>query len=550
MKLTKNQLTKIIRQQLNEANLDYAIDSTEEAKEFATFLMMKYEKYAADKNITRKDLSSEKKLTALMKSSKLKKAWNTYGSDFIRKKKSRLGIGAFGIGKKGREFLGGKEQVEKFKSDLKAPTSKTPAVIFTTKLSKIPGRDDKIMQSFARKKYGTAAARTIMRGIKLAIPEGHGGVIHFNRPDKNGYSYPTSFEFGRYGHGFSRKGSCRDLSTDLASGWIDNLADGIGSVYKTVTGQKKEFFPIASKSEGNQFRRWVNDNHPDLAVAKTDEDVVFGLFRKKVKGLDLDPAGAYNNANVKQAWKLLGKEYMKHLKDEDEVLHREYKRRKYRENVNPQRDAMYKRDKKGKYIRTKDKKLIRKGIATVGLVAVGHTVIKDHKSYRVKLVPSENGEYYEFEDMAAAMKKVRAIFRTRLGDRGYRETRDAPPYVIVNGCDIRKAREYATKGDQCMPYLVIPGTILRTLNQILTTSREGFENCGSFAMNVIRASKGRAPMTFYNRPIVFSTPEQMGYLTMLQFPKDSINPDVELYQDERFKGTREYTGGYMSDFES
>jgi hypothetical protein len=50
--------------------------------------------------------------------------------------------------------------------------------------------------------------------------------------------------------------------------------------------------PFKSKSEGDAFREWVNDNHQDVA-----------------EELDLDRSGSYNNEYIKKAWSRLYKEY-------------------------------------------------------------------------------------------------------------------------------------------------------------------------------------------------------------------------------------------------
>lgn len=50
--------------------------------------------------------------------------------------------------------------------------------------------------------------------------------------------------------------------------------------------------PFKSRLEGNKFRKWVNDNYPDIA-----------------KDIDLDRTGSYNNAYIKKAWSKLNKEY-------------------------------------------------------------------------------------------------------------------------------------------------------------------------------------------------------------------------------------------------
>ena len=50
--------------------------------------------------------------------------------------------------------------------------------------------------------------------------------------------------------------------------------------------------PFTNAQEGNQFRKWVNDSHPDVA-----------------RRLDLDPTGSHNNRYIAAAWKELGQQY-------------------------------------------------------------------------------------------------------------------------------------------------------------------------------------------------------------------------------------------------
>lgn len=50
--------------------------------------------------------------------------------------------------------------------------------------------------------------------------------------------------------------------------------------------------PFKNKKEGNKFRRWVNDEHPDVA-----------------KEVDLDRSGAYNNSYILKAYEILKEIY-------------------------------------------------------------------------------------------------------------------------------------------------------------------------------------------------------------------------------------------------
>lgn len=51
--------------------------------------------------------------------------------------------------------------------------------------------------------------------------------------------------------------------------------------------------PFKSHGEGNDFREWVNDNHPEYA-----------------RSVDLDPEGPFNNRTIVSAWNKYGEEYI------------------------------------------------------------------------------------------------------------------------------------------------------------------------------------------------------------------------------------------------
>ena len=52
--------------------------------------------------------------------------------------------------------------------------------------------------------------------------------------------------------------------------------------------------PFKNETEGNVFRKWVNDKYPDYA-----------------KSIDLDPSGSHNNAYIRKAWQKYGTEFEK-----------------------------------------------------------------------------------------------------------------------------------------------------------------------------------------------------------------------------------------------
>ena len=57
---------------------------------------------------------------------------------------------------------------------------------------------------------------------------------------------------------------------------------------------------LKNSTEGNAFRKWVNDNHTDYA-----------------KSIKLDPTGKYNNAYIRKAYQKYGTEYAKALSDQE-----------------------------------------------------------------------------------------------------------------------------------------------------------------------------------------------------------------------------------------
>ena len=76
-----------------------------------------------------------------------------------------------------------------------------------------------------------------------------------------------------------------DLETENVENKIDNLLSekdgGFGSF-------------ITNAEQGNEFRQWVNDNHPEVA-----------------KNIDLDASGSFNNSYIKKAWSQLGSDFAK-----------------------------------------------------------------------------------------------------------------------------------------------------------------------------------------------------------------------------------------------
>jgi len=62
--------------------------------------------------------------------------------------------------------------------------------------------------------------------------------------------------------------------------------------------------PFKTTTEGNAFRKWVNDNHSDYA-------------KNMGNGWKLDPTGKFNNAYIRKAYQKYGTEYSKALTDQE-----------------------------------------------------------------------------------------------------------------------------------------------------------------------------------------------------------------------------------------
>ena len=69
-----------------------------------------------------------------------------------------------------------------------------------------------------------------------------------------------------------------------------------GSSYKP-TPDPYPSTPFTSKTDGNKFRKWINDTYPQYA-----------------KDIDLDAEGSYNNRYIRKAYKKYGKEYQDSVK--------------------------------------------------------------------------------------------------------------------------------------------------------------------------------------------------------------------------------------------
>jgi hypothetical protein len=70
---------------------------------------------------------------------------------------------------------------------------------------------------------------------------------------------------------------------------VDKVVD---KVIDKVTPTTYPKTPFRNKTEGDAFRKWLNDTYPKYA-----------------KEIDLDPSGEYDNSYIRKAYKQYGKEY-------------------------------------------------------------------------------------------------------------------------------------------------------------------------------------------------------------------------------------------------
>jgi hypothetical protein len=159
----------------------------------------------------------------------------------------------------------------------------------------------------------------------------------------------------------------------------------------------------------------------------------------------------------------------------------------------------------------------------------------ERTSNKVKLV--EKGSFYTFEDDQKAFEVVKEVFGSIPSSSPYKPAKQGVPFVFIDNCNPKKGIQYATEGDMCRPYLLTPGTISRSLAQIVHTSPEAMENCGSFALNAVAQSKGMGFISAFTRPLILSSPEQMGGIALRRFIGSARNPDAAYYALE-FGGSK------------
>lgn len=168
--------------------------------------------------------------------------------------------------------------------------------------------DNADMLKLIRKNFSGSSYRTLQNFSELGMDskDAEVGSIVIWRKKKNG-AYTT------LGH----VGIVTEVHDDYFMS-VEGNTNGAGSREGEVVAEKKRYYswnkdkglelsafihpveilvvapetPFKNKTEGDQFRAWVNDTYPAVA-----------------KEIDLDRSGSYDNAYIKKAWRRLHKEY-------------------------------------------------------------------------------------------------------------------------------------------------------------------------------------------------------------------------------------------------
>lgn len=114
---------------------------------------------------------------------------------------------------------------------------------------------------------------------------------HYNSPGINGFSSLESATLAVYhaNAGFAK--SMYSVGKAESTGGLQKALMRAPAFLRFLEGSD---FSFSSKSEGDAFRAWVNDNYPDYA-----------------KEINLDRSGSHTNSYIMRAWAKLGSEYKK-----------------------------------------------------------------------------------------------------------------------------------------------------------------------------------------------------------------------------------------------
>lgn len=107
--------------------------------------------------------------------------------------------------------------------------------------------------------------------------------------------YDSVWDYKKEGDNYFAKKKTSDSWVKLTGNSLESVKTKVfndSSSQSTQTSSTNVNVPFKNRQEGDRFRKWVNDTHPEYA-----------------KQINLDPSGSYNNSYIKKAWNKYGREY-------------------------------------------------------------------------------------------------------------------------------------------------------------------------------------------------------------------------------------------------
>ena len=107
--------------------------------------------------------------------------------------------------------------------------------------------------------------------------------------------YDSVWDYKKEGDNYFTKKKTSDSWVKLTGNSLESVKTKVfnnSSSQSTQTSSTNVNVPFKNRQEGDRFRKWVNDTHPEYA-----------------KQINLDPSGSYNNSYIKKAWNKYGREY-------------------------------------------------------------------------------------------------------------------------------------------------------------------------------------------------------------------------------------------------
>ena len=107
--------------------------------------------------------------------------------------------------------------------------------------------------------------------------------------------YDSVWDYKKEGDNYFAKKKTSDSWIKLTGNSLESVKTKVfndSNPQSTQTSSTNIDVPFKNKQEGDRFRKWVNDTHPEYA-----------------KQINLDPSGSYNNSYIKKAWNKYGREY-------------------------------------------------------------------------------------------------------------------------------------------------------------------------------------------------------------------------------------------------